>query len=110
MINFIKKDLEQIPRQYIEDVLIENNDFQKDETNSVTEELTTTLLNNQYDKIGQYAIPREKKKDLFELLENGIVDFILIDNHVEMTTKLSYPKKGPYKNSPSLLITSVRQQ
>ncbi len=94
---YVAKDKDIVPRSYIEDnlnVLIEKSE----DPNFVS---LDEMLNDQYEKIGQYGVSHNKR--LFEVLMNEKLDIIVLDNFLDIGTFLSYPKLDGYEKSPVLL-------
>ncbi|WP_345976585.1 LamG-like jellyroll fold domain-containing protein [Sulfurimonas sp. HSL3-7] len=94
---YVKADKKQIPRKCIEQSLnpIEIN---SDDPNYVSFE---AMLNNQYEGIGQHRTV--EKYDFFDVLQNEKVDVFILDNYVDMSGRLSYPKFEEYSESPVFL-------
>lgn len=94
---YIAKDKQIIPRKLIEENLIISKEFEND-PNYIS---PNRLLDYQYpDAEGRYSFSRQT----YEKIKNKKFDIMIIDNHVDISSKLSYWKHDDqYKESPILL-------
>ncbi len=94
---YIKKDKNIVPREWVEKSL-KTIEVQTDDPNYISFE---AMLNNQYQAIGQHRTV--DKYDFFNVLENKEIDVFILDNYVDMSAILSYPKLDTYRDSPLFL-------
>ncbi len=95
---YIKKDRKKIPREFIEKSLKSIEHSRMHEPNYISLEV---MLNNQYQYIGQYG--NIEKNNFFETLANEEIDIFILDNNVDLSAILSYPKLNTYRDSPVFL-------
>ncbi len=94
---YVKQDKKKISREFLEKSL-KSIESQTNDPNYVSFE---TMLDNQYQYIGQHRTI--EKYDFFDVLENEEVDIIILDNYVDMSGILSYPKLDGYTDAPIFL-------
>lgn len=95
---FIAKDRLMIPRKYIESNLISSDTFENDPNYVPYQQ----MLDYQYpETLGQRGLA---KSNFFNVIEREKIDIVIIDNYVDMSAKLSYPKQyDQYKDSPIMI-------
>lgn len=94
---YIKKDKKKPPIEYVLTSLV-TKESSKYDINYMPFE---TMVNNQYDEIGQHQVLT--KYDFFDALYNKKIDIFILDNFMDMSGILSYPKLEEYYDSPILL-------
>lgn len=95
---FIAKDKIMIPREYIENNLISLSENENDPNYVPYQQ----MLDYQYpETLGQRGLA---KTNFFDAIYKEKVDVVIIDNYVDISAKLSYPKQyDQYKDSPIMI-------
>lgn len=96
----IEKSRQIVPREYIEYKLekLEPTEEIKVDANYVP---LKEVLDNQYSKLGKHGVVTDDS--FFDILKKQSLDIIIIDNYLDMSAILSYPKDEDFKDSPVFL-------
>lgn len=96
----VEKNRQIVPREYIEYKLekLEPTEKVRAEANYVP---LKEVLDNQYSKLGKHGVVSDDS--FFDILEKQSLDIIIIDNYLDMSAILSYPKDKDFENSPVFL-------